>query len=519
MGAVGLNLPGGARARAPGRTIAPERRAAEPPPLPLPLLAFAVLGLLAGMRFAALLAHPPAARVAALVAGASACAAGLAGTRDLRARRGVANGMRVAAVVVFGYVSLRVAGAPARELWPWHPARLGEGVARGLDALDGLWPYRGRSADARTTVMFGLAVSLTAAAALAFWPVGRLAGRTRAASLGLLLAVYATAVANQPHTGWRVQGMLLLGVLALWALAWMRPPPPDLGRAAAWVLAIAVGALAVGGLARSSRPLIDYRQWNPFGVVFAATSFDWNQGYGPIPWSRSNETMVEVTSAQRRLLRATTLDSFDGIRFMRSARQPPDAGAADAAANPRWLTRTAVTVRGLSSAELLGPGAIISAVVAGPGVPRLAPIAGDGTLAGTAPISRDGTRYEVTAYAPRPGADEMRAAPARVPAAYLPYTRLSVATAGARPVAVSAMTRAGAARIEASPYAPVLGLARRLATGEASRYDRVAAVEAFLGRGFRYDETPPRRAVPLVAFLLRDRAGYCQQFSGAMPAK
>jgi transglutaminase-like putative cysteine protease len=33
---------------------------------------------------------------------------------------------------------------------------------------------------------------------------------------------------------------------------------------------------------------------------------------------------------------------------------------------------------------------------------------------------------------------------------------------------------------------------------------------------FVYNERPPRRDVPLDAFLFEDREGYCQQFSGAM---
>ncbi len=44
----------------------------------------------------------------------------------------------------------------------------------------------------------------------------------------------------------------------------------------------------------------------------------------------------------------------------------------------------------------------------------------------------------------------------------------------------------------------------------------VREVESYLGRGFAYSETPPPSRAPLADFLLRDRAGYCQQFSGAM---
>src|SRR5205085_1943084 len=47
-------------------------------------------------------------------------------------------------------------------------------------------------------------------------------------------------------------------------------------------------------------------------------------------------------------------------------------------------------------------------------------------------------------------------------------------------------------------------------------YDVVKNVQRYLEKGFTYDERPPLRALPLDAFLFRDRIGYCQQFSGAM---
>jgi hypothetical protein len=42
------------------------------------------------------------------------------------------------------------------------------------------------------------------------------------------------------------------------------------------------------------------------------------------------------------------------------------------------------------------------------------------------------------------------------------------------------------------------------------------AIERYLVRGFSYSETPPPSRTPLADFLLRDKVGYCQQFSGAM---
>jgi hypothetical protein len=44
----------------------------------------------------------------------------------------------------------------------------------------------------------------------------------------------------------------------------------------------------------------------------------------------------------------------------------------------------------------------------------------------------------------------------------------------------------------------------------------VRAVERYLSRGFQYSETPRASRFPLETFLFEDKAGYCQQFSGAM---
>jgi hypothetical protein len=74
----------------------------------------------------------------------------------------------------------------------------------------------------------------------------------------------------------------------------------------------------------------------------------------------------------------------------------------------------------------------------------------------------------------------------------------------------------GADLVDRSAYGPVYALAQRLREGAATPFDFARAVVRRLERGFAYDEVPPRRSVPLASFLLRDRRGYCQQFSGAM---
>ena len=70
--------------------------------------------------------------------------------------------------------------------------------------------------------------------------------------------------------------------------------------------------------------------------------------------------------------------------------------------------------------------------------------------------------------------------------------------------------------MQASAYRRTWTIAHRLALASSTPYDFTQRVQAYLQRGFTYNESPPLRAVPLEAFVARDRAGYCQQFSGAM---
>jgi protein-glutamine gamma-glutamyltransferase len=477
--------------------------------------AFAALALLAGLRFAALLTHPPAVRVLAIVAAATLAGGALAATAALAGHARVARLARLAILALCAYLSLRAAGAPARPLWPWRWPALAHELARGLDALDGLWPYTGHAARARLAVMLVLPATIVPAAALAFWPRAGAKRELRAGSLALLLGLYAAAAANQSRAGWQVQGVLLLALVGLWGWAWSEHRA-DGPRALAWLAVLACLALLGATLAGTTRPLLHYRAWNPFGPAFPPTRFDWNQRYGPRSWPNSTETMVEVAARRPELWRVSALDRFDGVRFMRSAAPPPGtSGLAGVRLRPQWLERATYTVRGLSSAQLLSPGAPValdSPVLALRGHGRLAP---DGTISVAGASPREGQRYTVTGYAPRPSVAEMRSAPRGYPAAYAAYLALELP--GSRTDAHAWSAAAGEpARIEDSPYGGVYALARRLAAGAPSAYDVAAHVEAFLRSGLRYDESPPRRAYPLAAFLLRDRAGYCEQFAGAM---
>jgi hypothetical protein len=75
-----------------------------------------------------------------------------------------------------------------------------------------------------------------------------------------------------------------------------------------------------------------------------------------------------------------------------------------------------------------------------------------------------------------------------------------------------------ATAIDVSPYARAYGLARRLEAKARTPYAFVMSVRNYLSttHGFSYTQTPPQHQYPLASFLFTDKAGYCQQFSGAM---
>lgn len=65
----------------------------------------------------------------------------------------------------------------------------------------------------------------------------------------------------------------------------------------------------------------------------------------------------------------------------------------------------------------------------------------------------------------------------------------------------------------------VTALARDLTAGQATTYDRVLAVNAYLQRAYRYDlSIPPQRTTgdAVDYFLFEEQRGYCEQFASAM---
>ncbi len=501
------------------------------------LVAFFALAAFASLVYGELVLHPPALRLLAVAAVVTAACAAL-GLRRRDGRPLLAPAPRALVLAAALGLCLLVLGVPARLLLPWHWGRFERGVSHGVAGLGAwLWPYRGGAWWARLAVLLVVPVTLLAAGALNFWPgAGRL---RRAAALALLVGLFLAGAANAPQAEAGLRGLVLLALIA----AWLAPPLASAGgawRASRWLAVPALLALALRPAVSSPSAWIDFRD-GP-GAGSGVTSFQWDQSYGPMSWPRSEDTVLTVQSPNPGLLRVTSLDRFNGVRFLRSSAVPRTAALeenATAHLSRRWLSRETITLAGFRFRLLAGgEGLTLGLHWLGLGA-RLVGREPDGTIAASSSLETGA--YSVLTYRPRPSAAEMLHVPRSYPRAYRPYVafelpgpsdsgldqpRFAAEAAGTPPasrlIEPSVPGRAiwqepiAAARVERSPYAPMLRLARGLAAGAPSGFAVAERLERFLLANYGYDEHVRRARYPLEAFLFEQRRGYCQQFSGAM---
>jgi transglutaminase-like putative cysteine protease len=514
-------------------------------PLALRLAAFSALAGFTALQWAALLEHAPSVR-ALLAALAISC--GAAGLAWIGARRAPGAGAVAAAAGIALASALLAAvalGLPPRLLAPasWDDLarHLGDGISA-LGAAD--YPYRGGDRWARLAVLLGLPLLLGLAALLAFWPGRRHQGGLRAAALVLVVGAYAYAATLSPPGLPFIQGLVLLALIAAWL--WL----PALRRgdavlAAAVLLGAGLASLPLASRLNAADPLIDWTGWDWSAESSArAEAFSWNHTYGPLDWTRTGRTLLEVRSSQAHYWRTVTLDRFDGLRWSSSQQTgatpldlPTGVEPGQRPLNQRWVHLIDVRVGDLSSQYLVGAGSVLGLA----GAVQIEQT-DNGVLLAPGFALKPGDTYRARVYTPDPTAAQMRASEGAYPRVLRHFTTIGVpgyaglaappGTEGRPPVSVTTVERLtvplrgpGPApapafvsrRLAASPYAGVYRLSRRVAGAAPTAYDAAVAVERYLRRGgFAYDEAPPQRRYPLRAFLLRDRRGYCQQFSGAM---
>jgi hypothetical protein len=522
--------------------------------LAMRLVAFAALAAFATAHWSMLVENAPFGRTLLVLLVPTGGAVVLALLDRAPLPRPAIHALAAAAGIATLVLGLMAAGLPGKLLLPGHWTEFADGLDRGLAGVQGVdWPYDGPDEWVRRTILLGAPALLAIGATLAFWPSRR--GRTflRGGGLVALLLLYGTAVAEQDPGVPALRGLALLLLVGAWL--WLpRLPAREAGVAAAVVASVGVLSLPVAAALDGEQAWWDYRAWSWFGAGEVVT-FDWTHEYGPLDWSRSGATMLNVRSDRPHYWKAETLDGFDGLRWYRTGvledvrygQEVAFNGPAFnnttwdyAEFNPEWLERIRFTVRSLSTDFVVGAGLVrdiegVRAIPSADGTARLAP----------GRQLEEGDSYTVTAYAPNPTKAQMRGAPLgfsdllnRYTAVQLPNPGESATegvalqgdaareAAALRRETVFFPLRGNAPRpdmaehaesaIRSSPYERMYDQARSLTAGEDNVYDAVKAVETYLQESFRYSERVPTRPIPLMGFMYEDERGYCQQFSGAM---
>ena len=514
--------------------VVPSRRREQ---LGLELAAFFSLAAFAAVRYAALIASPPTGRVVLVAACATLGCGLLAATGTLTGAGPAIALLRLVLVAGTFAISMLALRVPPHLLAPGQWAHLAHRLSGGVDEISGwLWPYRGGDRWAQAAVLLPVPAVVLAAGCASFWPSPAMLATRRVLALAALLAVFVTGTANAPSPLPAFDGVVLAALVAA-TLLLPFASGSETGRALCWLAVCGAAALSVQAALSSANPWIHYRD---AAGADAGGTFQWDQLYGPDPWPRSQTAMIEVSEQHPALVRVTSLDRFDGLGFLRSP-EPPGELHADLprAKLGRWTDRASIEVQGLRSPMLASAGGIPVGVRWLDVAPALM-WQPDRTAAATATPQR-GAAYVVSSYDPRPAPSEAARAPRTYPRLYLPYALFELPTATATalsrgdlhtdalmggasgrvvgpraPGRTPASDPRTAALIEASPYAPMFALARRLAAGARSNYEVAVRMMHFLRSNYTYDRQVPLARYPLEAFLFSQRRGYCQQFSGAM---
>jgi hypothetical protein len=444
----------------------------------------------------------------------------------------------LAAVAVVGLlVSFALAGVPVSWIVHVRIAVTLRVVGDGLQALPGLLvPYLGINSWVRMVMMLGAAVLLLDATIL-FALAPRSAGLARRGVAALPLIALATIPDTVVHPRFAyVDGVLLFVLLAgfLWADRIDRYE--SLAATGLCALAGAAAMVIAPGLDRH-RPWINYQALASKIASGPVAHFDWAQTYGPITWPRTGQTVLDVAAQRGDYWKTENLDAFDGRAWTNAsvATYGEDFLGVSARSRRRWTQTLQVTLAGMQSSDVIGAGIAL----APPEGLQTTALTGSspGTWTTQAPLAR-GDSYLIRVYDPEPSAAQLAAAGTHYPQALLTdYLTVTVPAGGvaaanaSEPPTVNALVppfgsptvsgfNIAAASVEnalsASPYAPAYRLARRLASQSATPYAYVLAVERYLAKGFRYDENVPGSRYPLESFLFQTKAGYCQQFAGAL---
>jgi transglutaminase-like putative cysteine protease len=409
-----------------------------------------------------------------------------------------------------GVAAAIVAARLAFGEWPRHLGRIASHFRRGLlDFYDVRTPFDPRlHADMRGVVLtavfcfvltIGLAIAkrriVPGVGALllgAGWPA-TLAGNGAAAPVGIAILV-ATLAVLAGLTSRRVPRLAI---------------PVVAGLALAALAASASSAVAKGGL-------VHWQRWDFYNapVPPVSVSYVWDAQYNGITFPKKRTRVLEVEAPPHSLFwRAAVLDSFNDDRWLETGPQPGDSFEPKVV--PAKLIEQRVHVLALSDTRLVGASVPVSFD------------AGDAPLASRGPgfaelpsgLTR-GFTYSVESYAPRPTAAQLqRSRPVYPLELTEPGTFLDVWPSVTAPTFGKPRRTLLDAHPKIVRYTPILRSALSVAGNAKTPYAAATRLLRWFRStgGFSYTNRPAVFSeAPLVGFVADTRAGYCQQFAGAM---
>ena len=417
----------------------------------LRLAAFAALAAFVAAHWTSGLVDPaPVNGTAAAVVIATGLGGTLVTLGRTRLPRPAVHLAALAAVAGFGALALVAMGLPARQLLPGGWSELAGDLDRGLAGIRTVdWPYAGDDEWVRRSILLGAPLLVVVAAALAFWPARRGRGPLLALALVALLTAYGIPVTENDPGAPLVRGLILFLLVA--AYLWLpRVSVREAGPATIVVLAIGFLALPLAARLDAETPAIDYQSWNWFGGK--DITFEWNHSYGPMTWSREGATLLNVEADRPLYWKAEVLDSFDGLRWLRSGVNDETSPGAELPERPqrRWDERIRVTVRSLQTDFVIGAGTPYLVEGAGEAVRGTA----DGTVRRLDEPLRRGDSYTVRAYVPDPSARELRADSGPYASALVQYTQVELPSPGEDALNTGPGTSAGQRRRPPGERAP-----------------------------------------------------------------
>ena len=438
----------------------------------------------------------------------------------------------VGAIVPLAALMLLAGRVPDELVLPGGWSELVGGVSRGISDLAGVRvPYRGLDDWVRTVLPLGASALVLLAALLAFWPRRVKLGFPIVALLPLIALYVVPVVAIGFGVEFLSGAIFTLLVVAFLRLEKLRRPDA-LGAAALALLATLVALVAAPVLNRDA-PWFDYETWALETSSSKATSFTWDHSYGALTWPRDGRELLRVRARLPAYWKAENLDDFDGQAWRRSrVRFAVDEYPID---NPRllerWTQQIKVSIRNLRTDQFITAGYAREL-----DIPRLNVVQTLDGLYVPPRTLRRGDAYTARVYTPRPAENQRRRAGIDYRPNLAEYTTIHTAITGVPGANHVRMTfpffgtdpgaiEYGPPRREESPDAVLAGagmlrtyqLARELAEGARTPEDYVQRVMNHLGQDeFTYTEVPPKASSTLDGFLFDGKAGYCQQYSGAM---